>query len=72
MWIEATNDLQIFPNRFKLNPDQNKKIGIKFISKIIGEFNIDVTLIPRGGQKRVIQSTIKVVEPQLKFSSEYI
>jgi hypothetical protein len=29
-------------------------------------------LIPRGAQKLIIESTIKVIEPTLKFSSEYI
>jgi hypothetical protein len=46
--------LEIFPNKFKLNGDENKKINIKFLAKIIGEFNITITINPRGGQKKVI------------------
>jgi len=67
--IESNNYLQVTPNRFKLNGEETKKVGIKFSGKIIGEFNILLTIIPRGGQKKIIESVIKVVEPFLIFSS---
>jgi len=59
----------VSPNRFKLNGEETKKVNIKFSGKIIGEFNIAVTIVPRGGQKKIIESVIKVVEPSLIFSS---
>jgi hypothetical protein len=40
--------------KLKLNPDEVKKLKVKFIGSEVGKFNCSITINPRGGQKKVL------------------
>lgn len=56
--------------KLKLNPDEVKKLKVKFIGSEVGKFNCSITINPRGGQKKVLQNVISVIQPSLLFSHE--
>lgn len=43
---------------------------VKFVAKEVGTFNCSVTITPRGGQKKVLENSINVIEPMIAFSRE--
>lgn len=45
-----------------------KKVRVKFVSKEVGKFDCAIVIIPRGGQKKLIETSITVIEPKLIFS----
>jgi len=42
---------------------------MKFIAKTVGKFDISVVINPRGGQKKVLETSINVIEPHIQFSN---
>lgn len=42
---------------------------MKFVGNEIGKYNISVIITPRGGQRKILETTINVVEPNLVFSA---
>ena len=47
--------------KLKLNPEENKKLRLKFVAKEVGNFNCSVMITPRGGQKKVLENVINVI-----------
>ena len=55
-------------DKIKLNPEEVKKLRVKFVAKEVGNFNCSVTITPRGGQKKILENTINVIEPMIAFN----
>lgn len=58
--------------KIKLNPDESKKLRIKFVGKAVGKYEVSVVVTPRGGQMKVLETTINVIQPKIVFSQEEI
>lgn len=56
--------------KIKLSPDENKKLRVKFVGKEVGAFPCSIEITPRGGQKRILENVMTVIEPMVAFSKE--
>ena len=56
--------------KLKLSPEEVKKLKVKFVAKEVGNFNSSVVITPRGGQRKTLENTIKVIEPMIAFNRE--
>lgn len=43
---------------------------MKFVGKEVGSFNCAISVTPRGGQKKILENVINVIEPMIAFSNE--
>jgi hypothetical protein len=45
-------------------------LKVKFVGQSAGKFNCSITITPRGGQKKILENVINVIEPNIVFSHE--
>jgi hypothetical protein len=57
-------------DKIRLMPDETKKIKVKFVGSKVGEFQCGIGLCVRGGVKKDFEFGIRVIEPELVFSTD--
>ncbi len=40
--------------KIRVNPEENKKIKVRFSSKTVGKFDCSIVITPRGGPKKIL------------------